>query len=103
MTINANMTFSETEDNRVPIGSTGGFEGDVILNALRRNPTFPVRNPDGTFFQREGQDDRNPAAMIALTDDVVETARSLTNLGFNFNVTDELSAKVNIGLDRTNS
>lgn len=103
LTVRANLTFSETEDNRVPVGSTGGFEGDVILNALRQNPTRPIYNPDGTFAQDQNQAIRNPLAMIELTDDVVETGRTLTNLGFDYDVTDDLTAQINLGLDRTTS
>lgn len=59
--------------------SAGGFEGDVLLSALKVNPTYPVYNEDGSYFQKS-KDVRNPVAMIKLTDDKTQTDRVLANL-----------------------
>ncbi|MEM6262986.1 MAG: TonB-dependent receptor [Bacteroidota bacterium] len=101
--VQMNFTTSHVQDDRAPIGSTGGFEGDIIINALRLNPTMPVRNPDGTLFQPQDNENRNPVAFSALTSDEVTTLRFLGNLSAEFEIVEGLKAKVNYGLDNARS
>lgn len=96
----ANMTIARTNDQRIPIGETGGHEGDVLLSALKLNPTFPVLNPNGSYYQSSG-DERNPVAMIKLTDDNNRTDRFLGNLTTTVNILKNLSYKVNFALDNS--
>ncbi len=91
---------SHTEDFRVPISETGGFEGDVILSSLKLNPTYPIRNANGTFYQHT-KDQRNPLAMIELVNDITKTDRVLVNFSSEFEIFKNLKYKLNIGLDRT--
>ncbi|WAC42372.1 TonB-dependent receptor [Pedobacter sp. SL55] len=94
----ANVTWARTNDQRIPIGETGGHEGDVLLSALKLNPTFPVFKPDGSYYQSSG-DERNPVAMIKLTDDNNRTDRFLGNLTTTVNIIKNLAYKVNFALD----
>lgn len=96
----SNVTFARTEDKRVPIGSTGGHEGDVLLSALKLNPTFPIYNEDGSFHQTS-IDERNPVAMIKLTNDKNTNDRLLANLMTTVNIIKGLSYKINFAIDLT--
>jgi SecD/SecF fusion protein len=52
--------------------NTGGFLGGLFTNMVIFNPTFPIRRPDGAFFEigSGAQDVRNPYAMaVQLEDD----------------------------------
>ncbi len=100
--INTNITVSRTDDARVPIGETGGYEGDLLISTLRGNPTFPVYNPDGTFFQY-ATDYRNPVAMIKLTNDHTYTNHVLGNLNASYKIIEGLTYKLNLGVDQTNA
>jgi len=100
--ITTNMALSRTVDSRVPIGETGGYEGDVLISALRGNPTFPVFNPDGTYLQYS-QTYRNPVAMINLTNDHTYTDRVLANATASYQIIKGLTYKVNLGIDHTNA
>ena len=91
---------SHAEDFRVPISETGGFEGDVILSALKLNPTYPVRNVDGTFYQHS-KIQRNPLAMIDLVNDNTKTDRVLGNFSAEYEIVKNLKYRLNFGLDRT--
>lgn len=97
-----NITAGRTNNKRVPIGQTGGYEGDVILSALKMNPTFPVYNTNGTYYQ-PSTDVRNPLAMIMLTDDNTQTDRILGNLSASLTLAKNLVYKVNVGFDNSNA
>ncbi len=94
------LIASHVEDYRAPISETGGFEGDLILTSLKLNPTYPIKNADGTYYQHD-KDQRNPVAMIDLVNDETQTDRTLANMSAEFEIVKGLKYKMNIGLDRT--
>lgn len=94
------LIASHVEDYRAPISETGGFEGDLLLTSLKLNPTYPIFNDDGSYYQHD-KDQRNPRAMIDLVDDVTQTDRILANMSAEYEIIKNLKYKVNIGLDRT--
>jgi iron complex outermembrane receptor protein len=98
----ANLTASHIEDLRAPITeqSGSGYEGDLILSALKLNPTFPIFNSDGTYYQH-AIDQRNPVAMINLVDDVTQTDRILANMSAEYELIKNLKYKLNVGFDRS--
>ena len=100
LNLNASLIASHILDTRAPIAETGGFEGDLILTALKLNPTFPIYNEDGTYYQH-AIDQRNPVAMIDLVDDVTQTDRILANMSAEFEILTDLKYKFNLGFDRT--
>lgn len=98
--IEANITAARTKDQRVPIGETGGFEGDVILSALKNNPTLPVYHPDGSYYQLS-KDVRNPLAMINLTNDNNQNDRILGNITASLDIVSGLKYKINLASDHS--
>jgi len=98
--LNGSLIASHVEDNRAPISETGGFEGDLILTMLKLNPTYPVYNPDGTYYQNN-KDQRNPVAMLNLVNDLTKTDRVLANMTAEVEIVKDLKYKLNVGLDRT--
>ncbi|NCC09567.1 MAG: SusC/RagA family TonB-linked outer membrane protein [Bacteroidia bacterium] len=98
LNIEASLTATRTNDQRVPIGESGGFEGDVLLSALKVNPTYPIYNADGTYFQKS-KDVRNPVAMINLTDDKTQTDRILANVTGTLDIWKGLKYKMNVAFD----
>lgn len=100
LNLEGSLIASHVEDDRAPIAETGGYEGDLILSALKLNPTYPIFNPDGTYFQR-ATDQRNPVAMINLVDDETLTDRILANMSAEFQLIPNLNYRLNVGFDRT--
>jgi iron complex outermembrane receptor protein len=98
--LSANLIASHVEDFRAPISETGGFEGDLILTALKLNPTYPIFNSDGTYYQHS-KDQRNPVAMLNLVDDVTQTDRILANMSAEMEIITDLKYRLNVGFDRT--
>lgn len=95
-----NLTSSNVRDENAPVGNGGGIGGDVIKNALTANPTWPIRNPDGSYFQLS-ETDRNPVAMIDLYDDKTETDRTLGNISLKLNIAKGLNFNTNLGVDKS--
>jgi TonB-linked outer membrane protein, SusC/RagA family len=98
--IEASLMASRNIDQRAPIGETGGYEGDLLLSALKLNPTFPVYNSDGTYYQKS-KDVRNPVAMLNLTNDKTQTDRILANVTGTLTILKDLKYKMNVALDQT--
>jgi len=98
--LTGNLIASHLEDYRSPISETGGFEGDLILTALKLNPTYPIYNADGTYYQHT-KDQRNPLAMLNLVDDITQTDRILANMSGEMEIIKGMKYKLNVGFDRT--
>ncbi len=99
--INLNLTASVIHDDAVPIGDNPDAGGDLITNALIMNPTYPVKNSDGTYFDQEGS--INPVALLDLYTDFTKTRRILGNIDATLKLTKGLSYKINLGIDNTSS
>jgi len=99
--LEANMTYSNTENQYAPISNNAGFAGSLLGAALQFNPTAPIFNPDGSYFQPGDQ--RNPAQMLAYFDDRDFLTRYLINLSASYQITSDLSYKIVYGLDNSSS
>jgi TonB-linked SusC/RagA family outer membrane protein len=99
--LEANITASQIDENRLPIGSTTGYEGDVIINALQANPTWPVYDTTGALFQVTQQNKRNPVAMLEYTEDKTKTDRVLASISANLEIIKGLNYKINFGVDNS--
>lgn len=89
-------TLSRVNDARAPISNNAGFAGDLLGAAYRANPTTPS-DPD--YYN--GQ--INPNALLKYTQDETETDRVLLNFSAEYDIMDELSAKVNLGYDKADA
>ena len=99
--INMNLTASAIRDNGVPIGDNPDAGGNLISNALIINPTYPVKNADGTYFDKEGS--YNPLALLDLYTDFTKTKRMLGNFDASLRIIKGLTYKLNIGIDNATS
>lgn len=102
LTISTQVTLARTHDDGVPILRNSGFEGDMLGNALKANPTMAVRDRDGKLNQ-PGISEPNPVALLELTRDYTNTLRSLGNLTGELKLFEGLSFKTVLGFDRSMS
>lgn len=102
LNLGATLIASHVKDLRSPITEQdgSGYEGDLILSALKSNPTYPIYKEDGSYYQH-AQDQRNAVAMLDLVDDVTLTDRVIFNASAEYEIIKDLKYKLNIGLDRT--
>ncbi len=94
--LGANLSTAYIEDDHVPYEETGGFEGAAFAGVLKFNPTYPIRDADGDFFEYSNST-RNPVAAARQINDFSETSRTIANFSAAFDVTEGLSAQLNLG------
>ncbi|MBC6999026.1 SusC/RagA family TonB-linked outer membrane protein [Cytophaga sp. FL35] len=90
-------TISRINDNVPFVSRTSGSTGDLLASAYYSNPTLSA-NPNAS-----ADPDRNPANLLAYYEDVTNTNRYLGNISFDYSFTDEFSAKLNLGIDKSDS
>ncbi|MDT7829205.1 SusC/RagA family TonB-linked outer membrane protein [Pricia sp. S334] len=96
--LDGNVTFSRINDDRAAIGNNPGSQGDILGAAYFANPTWPAR----TSFTTGGSE-LNPLQLINYRKDVTHTNRFLGNISAEYSLTDELKAKISLGLDESGS
>lgn len=111
--LDLSLTTSGIKDTYVLNGDNAGFQGNLIGAAIQANPTYPVRNPNGSFYYApaitnadgtitypgSSGDYRNPVAILDQIDDTGNTNRTLASVSGTWRILDGLSAKINFGLD----
>lgn len=97
LTVDMNLTGALIdEDNAAISGDLSGEGGNVLKDALRFNPTFPVYEANGSFAQIN-QFIVNPVSYTAELEDFRTTKRVLGNLSLTYNILNPLSINVNLG------
>jgi iron complex outermembrane receptor protein len=104
-----NLTASHVDNDYIPFENTGGFEGAVFTNVAIFNPTQPVyvtntATNQQDFFEIPGQISvRNPVALAVEVVDQGTTTRALGNVSGELDLLPGLTARVNVGADRSES
>lgn len=96
------LAAAQLNDDNAPLGNNAGFEGNLIGAAIQANPTRPVRNPDGTLFQKDNSN-RNPVAMLEMINDKTNSVRLLGGLGGTWNIAKWVNFKTFVALDNSSS
>lgn len=99
--LETNLTLASETYNRPPVGAAG-YEGDLLLNALKANPTWPLEDEEGNVFQTGGGE-RVPAAMLAYHSDKTRTVTLLGGLAATLQITEGLNYKLNLGTNYSNA
>lgn len=92
--VGVQASISRINDDAAPLSSTAGFNGDIIGSAYLANPTWPN---DPSFDAGGGA--LNPANLLANYSSRGEGTRLLLNASANYQISDEFSTKVNVGVD----
>lgn len=102
LSINGLLIGSFVEDQAAPLAGTVGAEGDLMISALRWNPTRPFVDDKGELVQ-PSDNERNPVAFLDYFDDFTETSRIFGNISATLTLTKGLDYKYNFGIDRSES
>lgn len=97
-----NLNNSLEQDVTVPLGTGVNAGAGVIATAIQLPPTMPVRNEDGSFAQ-SSQDLSNAVAQAKTIDNDGEIKRIFGNAFAEYDITDNLSARVNLGFNQRTS
>ncbi|AUP81256.1 TonB-dependent receptor [Flavivirga eckloniae] len=86
---------------QMAVSNIDNDHGDPMSAAIVANPTWPLRNPDGSTFQSTNPFDVSPVAFLELTRDFSNTLKYIGNISVDIKITDWLSFKTIYGLDRS--
>ncbi len=110
VTIDMQLTTAGIRDVYIPNGDNAGYQGNIIGAAIQANPTYPIYDDKGRFYNPDGYDAagvpngvafRNAVSLLDGIDDVGNTSRTLGNVGITWRITDGLSYKLNAGIDNS--
>jgi iron complex outermembrane receptor protein len=97
LSIDLNLSGAVVEEDNAPISSAlGGEGGNILKDALRFNPTYPVYEDNGDYTQIN-QFIINPVSYAKQIEDLRTTRRNLGNISTTYNIIDPLSINVNLG------
>ncbi len=103
-----NLTGSHVKNDYLPWDENSGFEGGVFVNMVNFNPTHPITVTDPatgvtTYYEigSGSQSVRNPVAIANQILDKGVSDRTLGNISTDYDIFPSLTARVNVGVDRT--
>jgi iron complex outermembrane receptor protein len=100
--LETNVLLSQISDEGQSTSDNAGFIGNVIGSALYWNPTYPLRNPDGSYFE-VSDTYLNPADLLNSFDDNTETTKILASISPIVKITEGLEYKFVFGVDYSTS
>jgi TonB-linked SusC/RagA family outer membrane protein len=87
-----------------PTADTSGAEGDIIISALRWNPTRSLYDPSTpSGYTIIADNPRNPLNLLNYYTDITKTFRTVGNIGATLDLAKGLDYKVNFGVDYSTS
>src|SRR5690606_33166090 len=95
--LNLQGTISRVNDEAPPLSGSAGSTGDMLGAAYAANPTWPA-NPTSNPGDRI-----NPLNLLESWQSMTYTDRILVNFSAEYDILDELMAKVTVGYDKSNS
>ncbi|WGK66270.1 SusC/RagA family TonB-linked outer membrane protein [Croceiramulus getboli] len=98
VTITGQLSLSRVNDDSAPISGEVGSTGDLIGASITQNPTAPI-NPNFT----PGGNVLNPVSLLANFRGFSNSTRFLGNISAEVDITEELSAKVTVGYDKSDT
>lgn len=95
--------LSGTFERNNYINTGGNGAESVMFQAFSRNPTYPVRNDDGSFFEVSDFENSNPVALIDQITNNRDAKRYLANIKADFEAFKGFFLGVNVSYRRDDS
>lgn len=96
LNISLNLTYAKIESDDVPVSSNISNEGgNMLKDAIRWNPTLPVYNEDGSYYQL-GELRVNPVSWQQIEDETT-TANFIGGATISYDILKSLKFSMNIG------
>ncbi|WGH76088.1 TonB-dependent receptor [Tenacibaculum tangerinum] len=100
--VSVSLTASQIENEATALSESIGAEGDIMMSALKWNPTQSFYAADGSFVQPSANQ-RNPLAFLNYFNDNTKTTKLFGNVKANIKLTDDLKYEFTYGFDKTNA
>lgn len=96
------LTYARVKNGYAPNTNDAGYQGSLIGAVIAFNPTYPIHNPDGSFFDPlDGN--RNPVEMLNYFTDNDKINRFLSNTSLSWDIKKGLVYKATFGYDKSSS
>jgi iron complex outermembrane receptor protein len=93
-----NGTYSNVKNTYAPLTNNAGYQGSLMGAAITFNPTYPIYNEDGSFYDPlDGN--RNPVEMLTYFSDKGTYNRLLGNISGSYTIIPGLTYKATFGYD----
>ena len=100
LTLTARLSGTIQKSDFIQYGG-GSSPDNVIYQAMRRSPTDPVFNPDGTYYESDRSFQyNNPVALIEQTQNEQDAKKLLGNFDASYAISDHLTAQINTAYAR---
>ena len=100
--LESSVLVSQINDQAQSTSDNSGFIGNAIGSALYWNPTYPIRDSDGSYFE-VSDTYLNPAQLNDAYDDDTATTRIIASIAPSIEIIDNLSYKFVFGIDYSTS
>ena len=95
------ITVSDVDDERAPISDNANARGDLLSSTYYSNPTVSPYDSNGLPTSTGSVEQLNPVALLKYIRDNTNTFRTLANLSAEYDLSDDLSVKTVIGMDKS--
>ncbi|HEX6628907.1 MAG TPA: SusC/RagA family TonB-linked outer membrane protein [Gemmatimonadaceae bacterium] len=102
-----NLTGSHVINDYLPFDENTGFEGGVFINMVNFNPTRPITVTDAqgvTTYYEVGSGSQSVRNPVAIANQILAKGvsdRTLGNISADYDLFSSLTARFNVGVDRT--
>jgi len=101
LNVGVSLMANRQRTEYVPVANSADTNlGDMLTNSLTQNPTQPVRNPDGSFFEITN-DGLNPAQVPELFTDFGDVTRFLGSAEVGYEIVEGLNVKTSLAIDNS--
>ena len=100
--LTSNVLVTQINDQAQATADNSGFIGSAIGGALYYNPTYPLYNSDGSYFQA-GDTYLNPAELNDSYDDHTRTTRILASISPTIRIIENFDYQFVFGIDYSTS
>jgi len=100
--VDVSLTGSNIKNQYAPISDNAGYQGSLVGAAIRFNPTYPIFNADGSYYDPQ-DGNRNPSAMLAYLDDRDNVNKYLGNISASYEFVKGLTYKATFGFENSSS
>jgi TonB-dependent starch-binding outer membrane protein SusC len=101
LNIGVNLLADRQRTDYVPVANSHSTNlGDMLTNSLTQNPTQPIFNPDGSFYEIR-DDGMNPVQVPEIFTDFGEVTRFLGSLNVDFELMEGLVYRINTAIDNS--
>jgi len=96
--LDVTVNNSSVKNRYAQVTNDAGYQGSLIGAMISYNPTFPVYNADGSWFDNQ-DGNRNPVAILEGYNDQDTYSKLLTNISLSYKLSTNLTYKLIYGME----